>query len=233
LASFVPLANALALPFMFRSADHLRAVLDGPIGEEILASFDAQGFIGLTFYDSGARSIYTRGRAIRTLEDLKGLRIRVQQSDLMVEMVRALGAVPVALPYGQVETGLSTGLIDGAENNWPSYVTTNHFKVARYYTVTEHTMSPEVLVMSRRAWESLSDEDKLIFRDAARESNRFMRLRWSALEEQSRQRALAEGNVIITEFPRDAFEGAMSSIYAKAMSDPALAGLIKRIRLVQ
>ncbi|MGZ8389717.1 MAG: TRAP transporter substrate-binding protein [Rhodoplanes sp.] len=233
LASFVPLANVLALPFMFRSADHLRAVLDGPIGEEILASFDAQGFIGLTFYDSGARSIYTRGRAIRTLEDLKGLRIRVQQSDLMVEMVRALGAVPVALPYGQVETGLSTGLIDGAENNWPSYVTTNHFKVARYYTVTEHTMSPEVLVMSKRAWESLSDEDKLIFRDAARESNRFMRLRWSALEEQSRQRALAEGNVIITEFPRDAFEGAMSSIYAKAMSDPALAGLIKRIRLVQ
>lgn len=233
LASFVPLANVLALPFMFRSAGHLRAVLDGPIGEEILASFDAQGFIGLTFYDSGARSIYTRGRAIRTLEDLKGLRIRVQQSDLMVEMVRALGAVPVALPYGQVETGLSTGLIDGAENNWPSYVTTNHFKVARYYTVTEHTMSPEVLVMSRRAWESLSDEDKLIFRDAARESNRFMRLRWSALEEQSRQRALAEGNVIITEFPRDAFEGAMSSIYAKAMSDPALAGLIKRIRLVQ
>jgi tripartite ATP-independent transporter DctP family solute receptor len=233
LASFVPLVNALALPFMFRSVSHLRAVLDGPIGEDILAGFDAQGFIGLTFYDSGARSIYTRGRAIRSLEDLTGLRIRVQQSDLMVDMVRALGAVPVALPYGQVETGLSTGLIDGAENNWPSYVTTNHFKVARYYTLTEHTMSPEVLVMSKRAWESLSAEDRLVFRDAARESNRFMRLRWSALEEQSRQRALAEGNVVITEFPRDAFEKAMSAIYAKAMSDPALARLVQRIRLVQ
>jgi TRAP-type C4-dicarboxylate transport system substrate-binding protein len=94
-------------------------------------------------------------------------------------------------------------------------------------------MSPEVLVMSKRAWESLSDEDKVIFREAARESNRFMRLRWSALEEQSRQQALAEGNVIITDFPRQSFEEAMSSIYAKAMSDPALARLVERIRLVQ
>jgi tripartite ATP-independent transporter DctP family solute receptor len=233
LGSFVPLANVLALPFLFRSPEHLRAVLDGPIGEEILASFEAHGFIGLTFYDSGARSIYTRDRPIRAIEDLKGLRIRVQQSDLMVEMVRALGAVPVALPYGQVQTGLTTGIIDGAENNWPSYVTTNHYKTARYYTVTEHTMSPEVLVMSKRAWETLSDEDKAIFREAARESNRFMRLRWDALEEESRRRALAAGNVIITEFPRRAFEEAMSSIYAKAMSDPTLAPLIKRIRQVQ
>jgi tripartite ATP-independent transporter DctP family solute receptor len=233
LGSFVPLANVLALPFLFRSPEHLRAVLDGPIGEEILASFEAHGFIGLTFYDSGARSIYTRDRPIRAIEDLKGLRIRVQQSDLMVEMVRALGAVPVALPYGQVQTGLTTGIIDGAENNWPSYVTTNHYKAARYYTVTEHTMSPEVLVMSKRAWDTLSDEDKAIFREAARESSRFMRLRWDALEEESRRRALAAGNVIITEFPRRAFEEAMSSIYAKAMSDPTLAPLIKRIRQVQ
>jgi tripartite ATP-independent transporter DctP family solute receptor len=233
LASFVPLANVLALPFLFRSPEHLRAVLDGPIGEEILASFEARGFIGLTFYDSGARSIYTRDRPIRTIEDLKGLRIRVQQSDLMVEMVKALGAVPVALPYGQVQTGLTTGIIDGAENNWPSYVTTNHYKSARYYTVTEHTMSPEVLVMSKRAWDTLSDEDKAIFREAARESNRFMRRRWDALEEDSRQRALTAGNVVISEFPRRAFEDAMSSIYAKAMSDPTLAPFIKRIRQVQ
>ncbi|MEZ5889644.1 MAG: TRAP transporter substrate-binding protein [Xanthobacteraceae bacterium] len=233
LASFVPLANVLALPFLFRSPEHLRAVLDGPIGEEILASFEARGFIGLTFYDSGARSIYTRDRPIRTIEDLKGLRIRVQQSDLMVDMVRALGAVPVALPYGQVQTGLTTGIIDGAENNWPSYVTTNHYKTARYYTVTEHTMSPEVLVMSKRAWDSLSDEDKAIFREAARESNRFMRRKWDALEEDSRRRALIEGNVVISEFSRRPFEEAMSAIYAKAMSDPALAPFIERIRQVQ
>jgi tripartite ATP-independent transporter DctP family solute receptor len=135
MASFVPLANVFALPFLFRSTDHLHAVLDGPIGAEILTSFEAQGLIGLAFYDSGARSIYTRGRAVRTIEDLKGLRIRVQPSDLMIEIMKALGAVPVPLRYGQVETALSTGLIDGAENNWPSYVTTNHYKVARNYTV--------------------------------------------------------------------------------------------------
>ena len=108
---------------------------------------------------------------MRTLADMKGLRIRVQQSDLMFSMIRALGAEPVELPYGQVLTGLQTKLIDGAENNWPSYVTTGHYKIAPYYTLTEHTMGPEVLVMSMRAWDSLSAEDRVIFREAARESS--------------------------------------------------------------
>ena len=185
LGSLVPVANALALPFLFRSIEHLHAVMDGPIGEEILASFEQYGFVGLTFYDSGARSIYNSKRPVYTLADLKGLRIRIQQSELMAEMIRALGAQPVELPYGQVETGLATGLVDGAENNWPSFVTTGHYKYARNYTLTEHTMSPEVLIMSLRAWQSLSDADKAIFRDAARESNRFMREQWTALETQS------------------------------------------------
>lgn len=231
--SFVPLANVLALPFLFRSVQHLHAVLDGPIGEEILASFRNSGFIGLTFYDSGARSIYTRGRPVRSLADLKGLRIRVQQSELMVDMVRALGAIPIALPYGQVETALTTGLIDGAENNWPSYVTTNHHKTAPYYTLTEHTMGPEVLVMSRHAWDSLSDEDKEIFREAARESSRFMREQWSALEEQSRQTAQAAGNAIISDFPRQDFQEAMAPVYKKILDNPALSRLVDRIREVR
>lgn len=233
LGSFVPLANVLALPFLFRSVKHLYAVLDGPIGEEILASFEAHGFVGLTFYDSGARSLYTRTRAVRTLDDLKGLRIRVQQSELMIDLIRTLGAVPIALPYGQVQTGLTTGLIDGAENNWPSYVTTNHYKVARYYTVTEHTMSPEVLVMSKPAWDSLSDEDKVIFRQAARASSRFMRKQWAALEEESRRIAQTAGNIIITDFPRQSFQQAVSSIYAKTTGDPVFKRLIDRIREVE
>jgi tripartite ATP-independent transporter DctP family solute receptor len=233
LGSFVPLANVLALPFLFRSVDHLHRVLDGPIGEEILASFAVHGFVGLTFYDSGARSIYTRNRPVRTLEDLNGLRIRVQQSDLMIDMVKALGAVPIALPYGQVETGLATGLIDGAENNWPSYVTTMHYKSAPYYTLTEHTMSPEVLVMAKPAWESLSDGDKAIFREAARESNRFMRKQWNALEEQSRRAAREAGNIVIADFPRQRFEQAMAPVYAKMMDNPTIGRLIDRIRQAQ
>jgi TRAP-type C4-dicarboxylate transport system substrate-binding protein len=223
----------LTLPFLFRSFDHLHKVLDGEIGNEILAGFERQGFIGLTFYDSGARSIYNGVRPVRTVADMKGLRIRVQQSEVMFGMIKALGADPIELPYGQVSTGLSTRLIDGAENNWPSYVTTGHYKLAPYYTLTEHTMGPEVLVMSLRAWESLSTEDREIFRDAARKSSMFMRELWGGLEERSRQQARAAGNTIIADFDRKPFETAMGTIYAKAVTDPDLRLLIERIRQVQ
>lgn len=233
IGSLIPAANVLALPFLFRSFDHLHDVLDHAIGEEILAGFQQYGFVGLAFYDSGSRSIYNRIRPVRTLADMKGLRIRVQQSELMSDMIRALGAEPIELPYGQVLTGLSTGLIDGAENNWPSYVTTNHYKLAPYYTLTEHTMGPEVLVMSLRAWESLSAEDKEIFRDAARRSSAFMRGLWSGLEERSQQQARAAGNTIVADFDRRPFETAMTAIYAKTVTDPDLRRLIERIRQVQ
>jgi TRAP-type C4-dicarboxylate transport system substrate-binding protein len=187
----------------------------------------------LTFYDSGSRSIYNSVRPVRTLADMKGLRIRVQQSDLMVSMIKALGAEPIELPYGQVFTGLSAKLIDGAENNWPSYVTTGHYKLAPYYTLTEHTMSPEVLVMSRKAWESLDTQDKEIFRDAARLSSMYMRGLWSGLEDRSRQQARAGGVSIIADFDRKPFEAAMSDFIARAVSDPDLLSLVERIRLVQ
>jgi TRAP-type C4-dicarboxylate transport system substrate-binding protein len=208
-------------------------VLDHTIGDEILAGFPQHGFVGLAFYDSGSRSIYNSVKPVRTLADMKGLRIRVQQSELMSDMISALGAEPVELPYGQVLTGLSTRLIDGAENNWPSYVTTNHYKLAPYYTLTEHTMGPEVLVMSLRAWESLSAEDKDVFRDAARKSSTFMRGVWSGLEERSREQARAAGNTIVADFDRKPFENAMTAIHAKTVTDPDLRQLIERIRQVQ
>jgi tripartite ATP-independent transporter DctP family solute receptor len=233
IGNFVPAMNVLAMPFLFRSIEHLQKVLDGPIGEEILNSFEPYGFVGLAFYDSGARSIYNSVKPIRTLADMKGLRLRVQQSELMSSMIRALGAEPVELPYGQVITGLATKLIDGAENNWPSFVTTDHYKFAGYYTLTEHTMSPEVLVMSRKAWESLSADDRKLFRDAALQSNLFMRERWKDLEQSSRRRAEAAGVTIVTDFDRKPFETAMAGIYAKAQRDPAAARLIERIRNVE
>jgi tripartite ATP-independent transporter DctP family solute receptor len=233
LGSFVPEANVLALPFLFRSMDHLYKVLDGPIGADVLASFEPYGFIGLTFYDSGARSIYNSVRAVRSLQDLKGMRLRVQQSALMIDMVKALGAEPVAMPYGQVLTGLTTRLIDGAENNWPSYVTTNHFTAARYYTVTEHSMSPEVLLMSRKAWDSLSAEDQKLFRQAAQESGRFMRQQWKGWEERARDQAQKAGSVVVTDFDRKPFMDAMANVYDKALSDPKLSDLVGRIRQVE
>ena len=233
IGSLVPVANVLSLPFLFRSFEHLHRVLDQSIGQEILAQFQPHGFVGLTFYDSGARSIYNSVRPIRSLADMKGLRIRVQQSSLMSDMIKALGADPVELPYGQVSTGLSTRLIDGAENNWPSYVTTGHYKLASYYTLTEHSMSPEVLVMSLPAWESLSGEDRDIFLEAAAKSNIFMRSLWTSLEERSRQQARAAGNIIISDFDRGPFEEAMSVIYDKAATDADTQQLINRIRQVK
>jgi tripartite ATP-independent transporter DctP family solute receptor len=231
LGRLIAAANVLALPFLFRSADHLHNVLDQSLGEEILASFERHGFVGLAFYDSGARSIYNSVRPVRSLADLRGLRIRVQQSEVMVEMVRALGAEPVELAYGQVLTGLSTKVIDGAENNWPSYVTTQHYKVAPYYSLTEHSMAPEVLVMSLRAWESLSADDRIMFREAARASSGYMRQLWSGLEKQSREQARAAGNLIM-DVDRKAFADAMVAVYAKAVGGDQQQ-LIERIRQTQ
>jgi TRAP-type C4-dicarboxylate transport system substrate-binding protein len=221
------------MPFLFRSIEHMQKVLDGPIGSEILNSFEPYGFVGLAFYDSGARSIYNGVRPVRSIADLKGLRIRVQQSELMSQMIRSLGAEPVELPYGQVLTGLANHLIDGAENNWPSFVTTDHYKHAGHYTLTEHTMSPEVLVISLKAWQSLSPEDQKIFREAAQRSSRFMREKWRDLEEQSQRKAQEAGVTIIKDIDRKPFEEAMAPIYAKAGRDPAAAALIERIRKVE
>jgi len=230
LGSFVPAMNVLAMPFLFRSTAHLRKVLDGPIGQEMLKSFEPYGFVGLAFYDSGARSVYSSIRPIRSLADLRGLRIRVQQSELMADMVRALGAEPVELPYGQVLTALATHLIDGAENNWPSFITSDHYKYAGYYTLTRHTMSPEVLLMSQKAWESLSSEDQQIFREAAAASSRFMHQKWRDLEQASREQAEEAGVTIIKDFDRKPFETAVAPIYEKTKRDPATAALIDRIR---
>src|ERR1700686_2272780 len=233
IGSFVPAMNVLAMPFLFRSIEHLQKGLDGPMGNEILDSFEPYGFVGLAFYDSGARSIYNSVRPVRSIADIKGLRLRVQQSELMSDTIKALGAEPIELPYGQVLTALSTGLIDGAENNWPSFVTSGHYKYAGYYTLTEHAMSPEVLVMSQKAWESLSAEDRTIFREAAIRSGHFMHDKWKDLEQQSRRQAEAEGVTIVTDFDRKPFEAAMAGIYRKAQRDPAVAELIERIRKVE
>jgi tripartite ATP-independent transporter DctP family solute receptor len=228
-----PVLSILAQPFLFRSIDHLYQVIDGPVGDDILAAIEPNGFIGLTFYDSGARSIYTRAPAVRGLPDLKGVKIRVQQSDLVIRMMKALGAEPVVLPYGQVLTALSARLVDGAENNWPSFVTTGHYRVAQYYTVTEHTMGPEVLVMSRRAWQELSDPDRAIFRDAARESSRYMRAQWQSWEEQSRKQAVEGGATIIEQLDRKPFEDATRPLRDEMRADPRFGPLIERIQAVQ
>jgi TRAP-type C4-dicarboxylate transport system substrate-binding protein len=143
--------------------------------------------------------------------------------------VRALGAEPVALPYGQVLTGLATRLIDGAENNWPSYVTTGHAKLAPFYSLTEHVMTPEVVVMSQRAWDALSRDDQAIFRDAARESSRSMRAQWQQWEERARREAV-DGGAAMVAVDKAPFEAAVGSMVEQLMTGPGMKTLVERIR---
>jgi tripartite ATP-independent transporter DctP family solute receptor len=228
-----PVLDVLSAPFLFRSVDHLHKVIDGPIGADILAALEPYGFVGLAFYDSGARSIYTARRQVRTVEDLRGQRIRIQQSVQMSKMIRALGGVPVTLPYGQIGTALTANLIDGAENNWPSYVTGGHFRDAPFYTVTEHTMGPEIVIMSRRAWDELGDEERAIFRGAARESARYMREQWVSWEQRARAQALSAGATVLEKIDRSTFEAATASLRDDMRKDPRFAPLIKRIEAEQ
>ena len=148
----------------------------------------------------------------------------------MESMVGAMGARAVQMAYGQVLTGLQTKIIDGAENNWPSYVSTGHYKHARYYTLTEHSMAPEVLVMSKKAWDGLDEADRRIFRESAAESSLFMRGKWRAMEDDSRARAAAEGNVVISDFDRRSFVEAMTPLHEKMSAETRYAPLIRRIR---
>jgi len=230
LNNIVPETKAVSMPFLFQSTEHMRKTLDGPIGQEILDAMAAQGMIGLAFYDSGARSIYTVKKPVRSMADMKGMKIRVQQSDLFVAMIEATGANPTPMPYGEVYTALRTGIVDGAENNWPSYESSRHFEAAKYYNVTEHSMVPEVLVFSKRVWDTLSKEDQALIRKTARESVPVMRKLWDEREAKSRRTVEASGAKIVTVTDKKAFVDAMEPVYAEFASTPKLQDLLKRIR---
>src|SRR5215510_3339070 len=159
-----------SLPFLFKSTAQMRRVLDGPVGDEILASLDSEGVVGLCFFDAGPRSFYSVKQPIRSAADLKGLKVRVQQAELWSALMRALGADPVVLPFDRVYGALETGMVDAAENNWPTYVASRHYTVAKYFSLTEHSMAPAVLVFSKPAWDQLSREDRALIRSVAKDS---------------------------------------------------------------
>ncbi|HSV29270.1 MAG TPA: TRAP transporter substrate-binding protein, partial [Candidatus Omnitrophota bacterium] len=210
--AIVPETQAASLPFLFHSVEHLHHVVDGPVGAEILRAFDRHGLVALAYYDAGARSFYNARHPIRTPADLKGLRIRVQQSPLAEAMVTALGATPVPLAYGQVGVGLKAGMIDGAENNWPSYQDAGHFETARHYSVSEHMMAPEVVVMSRKVWDSLPAADQALIRQAAKDSVPFMRRLWAGREQAAQDRLKASG-VVVNPVDKAQFAAAMAPVY--------------------
>jgi tripartite ATP-independent transporter DctP family solute receptor len=217
------------MPFLFRSKEHMRKVLDGPIGEEILKSCESQGYIGLAFYDSGARSLYTVKKPVKSLADAKGMKIRVQQSDLWVALLQAMGANATPMPYGEVYTALKVGTVDGAENNWPSYDTSRHFEVAKYYAKTEHSMAPEMLLMSKKVWDTLTPDEQKIFREAAKESVPYMRKLWDEKEAKS-EAAVKAGGAQAIDVDKKSFQDAMTPVYDKFMSTPKLKQMVKAVQ---
>jgi tripartite ATP-independent transporter DctP family solute receptor len=222
----------LGMPFLFRSTEHMHKTVDGPIGDEILAAFEPHGLIGLTYYDSGARSFYTTKKPVEKLADLKGMKIRVQQSDLWIAMMQAFGANPTPMPMGEVYSSLETGVVDGAENNWPSYESARHFEVAKNYTLTEHSLNPEILVMSKISWDKLTPEDQKIVRQAAKESTVKMRELWTAREKTSEEKVRAAG-VNVIKVDKSEFPAAMKPVYDKFVTDEKLKGLLERIQAVK
>lgn len=233
LNNIVPETIVPALPFLFRSEDHMHAVLDGPVGDQILAAMEDQGMVGLAFYDSGARSLYTATKPVKSLADVSGMKIRVQQSDLFVAMVEALGANPTPMPYGEVYTALKTGIVDAAENNFPSYESSRHFEAAKYYTMTEHSMAPEVLVFSKVIWDTLTPEDQAMIRKAAKESVPHMRKLWDEREGKARAAVEAAGTEIIPLGDRQAWVDAMQPVYAKFADTPELQDLVQKVQATQ
>ncbi|PWC32701.1 C4-dicarboxylate ABC transporter [Azospirillum sp. TSO35-2] len=228
LNTICPAMMVPVLPFVFRDTQHMRSVLDGPLGDEILGDCDAHGMIGLAFYDSGSRSFYTK-TPVRSINDLKGLKIRVQQSDVWVAMMKLLGANPTPMPTGEVFTGLKTGLIDGAENNWPTYQSSHQYEAAKYFTLTEHSMAPDVLLMSKKTYDSFTPEEKALVRKAAKDSVPHMRKLWEEMEVSSRSIVEKAGVEVIT-IDKAPFQAAMKPVYDQFLTDPKLKDLLVRIQ---
>jgi tripartite ATP-independent transporter DctP family solute receptor len=223
--------NVPSLPFIFRSVAHMRKVMDGAIGDSILNDFAPHGLVGLAFYDSGSRSFYNSKKAIATPADMRGMKIRVQQSDMFVSLVQALGANATPMNFGEVYTSLQTGVIDGAENNWPSYESTRHFEVAKYYSLTEHSLSPEVLVMSKRSFDKFNAADQALIRAAAKESVAKMRELWDAREKASEAKVRAGGAQVNT-VEKQPFIDAMKPVYDRFVTSAPMKDLVARIQAV-
>lgn len=224
-----PLTDILALPYVFDSVAHMRRTLDGATGREILQAFEQRSLVGLAFYDSGIRCFYNHLRAVVHPSDLNGLKIRVPPSDIFVSLVRALGANPTPLSYGEVFSALQTHLIDGAENNWTTFYTSRQFEVARYWSQSAHSYSPEVLLMSKQKLDALSGADRALVLDVASQSVPYMRQRWDRREAESRA-AVEKAGTQIAEVDHRAFEQATAPLIENYLKDQTLRRLHRQIR---
>ena len=229
LNDLVPSTVALSLPYLFESTEHLRRVLDGPIGDEILASMESMGLVGLCFYDMGARSL-AYGKPVRHVRDVKGLKIRVLRSGSGGRFVEATGAVPVALTHDRISAALQARIIDGMEVTLPSFTAARHHLLTKFYSLTEHSMTPAVVIFSKKIWDELSRSDQTIIRNAAKASVPIMREQWAKHEAAARRVAEAAGVKIIDDVDKQSFADLLRPLNSRLVPDPALQAVLKRIQ---
>ncbi len=207
--------NAFNLPYLFHSVEHMHRVVDGEIGQRLLDQLAAGGLIGLGYMDAGSRSFYNSQHPIKSVADLKGLKIRVMQNPIFVDMASALGADGIPIAFNELYTALQTGVVDGAENNPPSYATQNHFEVAKYYTLDEHLIVPEIFVFSKQVWDTLDPVDQELIRKAAVLTVYKERELWAKMEQQSLEQLKAEGAEITTDVDKQPFIDATQAVRDK------------------
>jgi tripartite ATP-independent transporter DctP family solute receptor len=224
-----PLTQALCLPYVFDSVPHLREALDGEVGARVLRGFEARDLVGLAIYDSGARCFYNTKHPIRVPRDLHGLKIRVPVSDIFIRMVRLFGANPTPLALGEVFSGMETHMIDGAENNIRSFQSSRHFEAAHYWSQSEHSYAPDVLLMSRRSYDALAPRDRTLMIELGRASVQVMRRLWTESETAARETVLA-ARVQFNEVDIPAFRTAAQPLLAEYRRDPVIDELYRRIR---
>jgi tripartite ATP-independent transporter DctP family solute receptor len=224
-----PLTQALCLPYVFDSVAHLRRALDGGVGDAVLRGFEKRGLVGLAVYDSGARCFYNTRHPVVEPADLRGLKIRVPVSDIFIGMLREFGANPTPLALGEVFPGMETHMIDGAENNIRSFESNRHFEAAHYWSQSEHSYAPDVLLVSRATLDSLAPDERTLLVELARESVQVMRGLWDESENKARSAVRAAG-VQFNEVDVDAFRKAAGPLLAQYRRDPELEALYRRIR---
>ena len=225
--------NVVNMPFVFRNTAHMQKMIDGPVGQDLLDKVTGNakaGLVGLCWMDAGSRSIYTTKKPVHGIADLKGLKVRVIGNPIFVDMMNALGGNGVAMGYDQVFSALQTGVIDGAENNPPSYVFDNHYTVAKHYALTEHLIVPEMVVFSKKTWETMSKDDQALLTKFSREAQLEERELWVKYEKQALDKARAGGVEIIEIADKKPFQDAVKPVWDKY--GPKYAETIKRIQAI-
>lgn len=230
--SFTEDFKVLGLPYVFRSREHSFKVLDGEIGDELLLSTVPFLIRGLCFYDAGSRSFYTIDRSINHPDDLKGLKIRVMKSITAMEMVKAQGGSPTPISWGELYTALQSGVVDGAENNPPSFYTSHHYEVCKYYSINEHTMVPDVLIVSQKVWKKLTEQEKKWLQQAADDSVPVQRKLWADSEKESLEIVQREG-VTVTYPDKKPFAEKVEALLESYRDDEKIFDLITRIKNVK